>query len=67
VDTKGAKLITARTSGYEETHYTAVLACFADGTKPPPLLKFHICYPKITFQKEFLSMFIVMDGWVKMG
>ncbi|XP_073537612.1 uncharacterized protein, partial [Phyllobates terribilis] len=35
VDSKGVK-----TSGKEETHYTVVLSCCADGTKLPPMIIF---------------------------
>ena len=38
VDVKGAKTIMIKTSGNEKTRYTVVLACWADGTKFPPLL-----------------------------
>jgi hypothetical protein len=40
LDIKGAKSITIKTSGHQETHYTVVLAFYADGTKLPPLLVF---------------------------
>jgi len=40
VDFKGAKAIMIKTSGNEKTRYTVVLACFAGGTKLPPLLIF---------------------------
>ena len=38
VDGKGAKTITVKTSGHDETHYTVVLSCCAGGTKLPPML-----------------------------
>jgi len=38
VDVKGAKTFMIKTSGNEKTHYTAVLACCADGTKLSALL-----------------------------
>ena len=38
VDVKGAKTIMIKTYGNEKTRYTVVLACYADGTKLPPLL-----------------------------
>jgi len=38
VDVKGAKTIMIKTSGNEQTRYTVVLVCCADGTKLPPLL-----------------------------
>ena len=40
VDVKGAKTITIKTSGNEKMRYTVVLACYAVGTKLPPLLTF---------------------------
>ena len=40
VDVKGAKTIMIKTSGNEKTRYTVVVACCADGTKPPTLLIF---------------------------
>lgn len=40
IDVKGTKTVTIKTTGHEKTHYTAVLACCADGTKLPPLLIF---------------------------
>jgi hypothetical protein len=40
VDNEGATTITIKTSGHEKTHYTAVLACYANGTKLPPMLIF---------------------------
>jgi hypothetical protein len=38
VGNNGATTITVKTSGHEKTHYTAVSACCADGTKLPPML-----------------------------
>jgi len=38
VDAKCAKTIMIKTSDYEKTRYTLVLACCADGTKLQPLL-----------------------------
>ena len=38
VDVKGAKTITVKTSGHDDTHYTVVLSFCADGTKLPPVL-----------------------------
>jgi hypothetical protein len=40
VDEKGVKTVAIKTSGHEKTHFTAVLACCADGTKLPPMLIF---------------------------
>jgi len=39
MDVKGAKTIMIKTSGNENTRCIIVLACCADGTKLPPLLK----------------------------
>lgn len=38
VDVKGFKPVSVKASGHEETHYTAGLLCYADGTKLSPLL-----------------------------
>lgn len=40
VDNKGAITITIKTPGQEKTHYFAVLACYVNGTKLPPMLIF---------------------------
>ena len=40
VDVKGAKIIMIKTSGNENTRYTVVLACCAEGTKLSLLLIF---------------------------
>ncbi|KAL1457235.1 hypothetical protein MTO96_027713 [Rhipicephalus appendiculatus] len=37
---KGQKTVTVRTTGHEKSHFTAELACCADGTKLPPMLIF---------------------------
>jgi len=67
VDVKGAKTIMIKTSGNENTRYT-VLACCADGTKPPPLLIFK----RKTLPKDVIPHGIYvhvhskgwMDGWM---
>ena len=38
IDVKGAKTVTMKTSGHDETHYMVVLSCCADGAKLPPML-----------------------------
>jgi hypothetical protein len=38
VDIKVSVSVMMKISGHEKTHYNVVLACFADGTKLPPLL-----------------------------
>jgi len=55
-----------KTSGYEKTRYTVVLACCADGTKLPPLLIFkRNTMPKDEFHMGFTFMFILKDGWME--
>lgn len=64
VDLKGAKIITMKTSGHEQSHYTAVLSCCADGTKLPPMLIFK----RKTFPKEVIPRGIIVHihekGWM---
>ena len=64
VDFKGSKTVTIKTSGHEKTHFTAVLACCADGTKLPPFLIFK----RKTFPKESIppGIFIHVHpkGWM---
>ena len=40
VTTRGSKMVLIKTIGLEKTHYTAILACCADGTKLLPILIF---------------------------
>jgi hypothetical protein len=64
VDIKGAKLITIKTYGHEKTHYTAILACCADGTKLPLLLIFK----QKTMPKDkiphWMSIHVHSKGWM---
>src|ERR1043165_747488 len=56
IDKVGAKTISIRTTGYEKTNFTVVLACMADGTKLPPLIIFKL---KKVSKGKFLSDIIV--------
>ena len=40
VDERGTKTVAVRTGGKEKERVTAVLTCFADGTKLPPIIIF---------------------------
>ena len=40
MDVKGTKTMAVKTSGYEKTHFTVVLACCVDETKLPPMIIF---------------------------
>ncbi len=40
VHTKGAKTVNVATTGHEKTHFTAVLACMANGVKVRPMIVF---------------------------
>ena len=67
VDVKGAKTIMIKTSSNENTCFTVVLACCADGTRLPPLLIFK----RKTLPKDVIPHGIYvhvhskgwMDGW----
>jgi hypothetical protein len=65
VDVKAVKTIMIKNSGNEETHYTVVLACCADGTKLPPLI---ICRRK-TLPKDVIPSRIYVHvhskGWME--
>jgi len=40
IDIKGKHTVQIRTTGHENTHFTAVLSCMADGTKLKPMVIF---------------------------
>ena len=53
-DVRGQKTINVKTTGGEKQHFTAVLACMADGTKLKPMMVFKrtkLCQKK-NFQME---------------
>ena len=64
MDVKGAKTIMIKNSGNEETRYTVVLACCADGTKLPNLLIFK----RKTLPKDVIShgiyVHVYSKGWM---
>ncbi|KAG8225841.1 hypothetical protein J437_LFUL004770 [Ladona fulva] len=64
VDIKGAKTVMIKTSGYEKTRYTVVLACCADGSKLPPLLIFkRKTLPKCTIPHG-IYIHVHPKGWM---
>jgi len=38
IDSKGKHTVQIRTTGHEKTHFTVVLSCMADSTKPKPMV-----------------------------
>ncbi len=64
VHTKGAKTVNVVTTGHEKTHFTAVLACMANGVKVRPMVIFKrktMPKEKIT-QKVYVS--VNQKGWM---
>ena len=64
VDMVGSKTVSVKTTGHEKQHFTAVLACQADGTKLQPM----VIFKRKTMPKERMPPGVLVNvhpkGWM---